>query len=150
MDSDEISEDCAAPEDYDPDVVSLSDDDEEMFLSEDEEGNVVSKKPVAKRGITATRSRTQESLSASKRGNLAAKRASQKPVTKRTRAKLEAVPNLIRKHDLGVFEDSSEDELDGSTSHFNYTAVDFRHLSLKQDHFHRHVPLHNCSPMQCK
>lgn len=140
--ADGISE-GAPPDDYDPDIVSGSDDDEDMSLSEDEDGNVVSKKPVARRGTTSTRSQAKAAVpAASKRtkpARAAAKKGSQKPATRRTRALPQALPNLIRKHDLMVFEDSSDEEAYDTASYSK--SVDFRHLTLKQDHSHRHVHL---------
>lgn len=157
MDSaDGMSEEGGVPDDFDPDVVSVSDDDEDLSLSEDDEGNVVSKKPVAKRGTTATRARAQASSqakaakpAASKKAKTAtaAKKVSQKPAARRTRARPQALPNLIRKHDLQVFEDSSDEEADNSTSYSR--AVDFRHLTLKQDHGHRHVLLQFLANAMC-
>lgn len=143
MDSAEgVSEEAAVPDDFGPDAVSVSDDDENMSLSEDEEGNVVSKKPVAKRSTAATRSRAKAvkppAAKKAKPAARAAKKASQKPVARRTRAKSGALPNLIRKHDLGgLFSDSSDEDIKDSTSYSK--AVDFRHMSLKQDHSFRCV-----------
>lgn len=133
------------PDDYDPDDVSASDADEDMSLSEDDDGNIVSKKPIAKRGTTATRSRAQASSrakdvlpAASRRSKPATRRAKQKPATRRARAKPQAVPNLIRKNTIGVFESSSDEE-DNVTSYSR--KLDFRDLVLKEDHVHRQVLL---------
>ena len=153
MDSEDGMSEDGVPDEHDPGLLSMSEEDEDMSLSEDDDGNIVSKKPVARRGTTATRSRARASSrgepskpAASKKSRPALKRSSEKPVTRRTRAKPQAVPNLIRKRAVGVFESSSEEE-DNVPSYSR--NLDFRDLALKEDHVNRHAPLPRVLQAHC-
>jgi hypothetical protein len=142
---DDVGSDEPVSEDFaDEPEASIS---EEESLSEDEDGNVVSKLPVAKRAGTATRAKAKATAAAaalarkeeagaavpSKRRARKSAVAAARPTTRK--AKPRVLPNLIRKHDVGVFEDSEEDDEDDSGTQAR--AVDFRHLNLKEDHSHR-------------
>lgn len=136
IESDDITSEDEGAVDNDPYVYSSSNEEEDMSLSEDEEGNIVPTKQVAKRGTTRTRSKAKVAAPVKAAKPAAARRAARKPAARQTRAKPQVVPTLIRKHDVGVFLDTSDEDEDENVS--QTTAVDFRHLTLKEDHGYRY------------